>query len=175
MEQLVLRLSESRDAVLREGQAFLEHTRGAGKSFVTQTAKASEQLRATLEAEVSQWQRFIWNETASAQSRTRRLFATGNLERRMLSAMDAVLVQTSERIHQRLSQMPPALPVESAAQSEEANALPIADYEALNAREVVALLDDLDKASLDAIKKYETRGKARATVLNAIKRARASA
>lgn len=173
MEQLVLRLSESRDAVLREGQAFLQHTKGAGRSFVSQTAKASEQLKATLEAEVAEWQQFIWAETASAQNRTRRLLTPSTLERHVLSAVDNVLTQTSERIHQRLSQMPAALPEKTAKHGEATVALPIPNYEALNAREIVALLDDLDEEELDALKRHETRGKARATILKAIKRARA--
>lgn len=52
---------------------------------------------------------------------------------------------------------------------------PLEGYDSMEARQLVALLDDTDRAVLDVIEAYERQGRARRTVLVKIETLRASA
>jgi hypothetical protein len=65
-------------------------------------------------------------------------------------------------------------PVAGPANVPDAGALPLTDYDNLSSAQVVAKLDGLDEAELDAIGAYERAGRHRRTVLGKIDQLRSS-
>lgn len=178
MERLVDKLRESREQLAREsaafftetrdaGRGFLQHTVEAGTSAVARTRDAGGNLFATVRDEAGAWKAYVRARRELLSDGVRQLMSPQAVEARLLSTVHQGLAQIDGRVEGRLANVQ-----ETGANGNgkaSGKRLPIADYDGLNAKEVVARLDALSAAELKAVQTYERRHKQRQTVLRATK------
>jgi hypothetical protein len=154
------KLDKSRKAWIRQTSALGKATGRASKAFATDTADATTKFGKFARGEVRAWTKYIQSSAPEVVVPTMpsvEAIAPQELERalltRLIAALEVLLVRSRSRL---------------AALAGVGDALPIADYETLTARAILAEIDALDTEACLALRSFEAKNKARATVLKAL-------
>ncbi|MFW5876417.1 MAG: hypothetical protein ACOCXM_06740 [Myxococcota bacterium] len=187
MEQLVDKLKDSREQILRgsltfvsetreAGQQFVHHTAEAGRSALERTRGAGGHLVASVRGEAEAWREFLRAQQEQLTHGIRQLVSPRAVEVRLLTTVHQGLAQIDNRVEGRLATYENA-PTETGGDKRsrgkkskgngKSKPFPIRNYESLTAKDVVARLDGLREADLKAIRAHERRHKQRQTVLKA--------
>lgn len=187
MEHLVEKLRSSRAQLAREGVKFLTETRQLTFSFWNQTVEAGSeatrrareaggQLFGAFRAEADAWQAYLRARRELAGDEVRQLMSARVIEERLLSSVRRGLSEMEGQVGERLDKLSEATPARLVKQNGKGTKhdgkrkrLPIADYESLTAKDIVARLDALSPTEVKALYDHERRTKQRRTVLRAAK------
>ncbi|MCB9621285.1 MAG: hypothetical protein H6724_17725 [Sandaracinus sp.] len=172
------------------GTSLLTETREAGERFVGTARDASEQLVSALREETEAFVRLAREmaamprlpapaevrELAETEARER----TFELQKDLLVRLKKTLTQVEAKVDERLTGLETpkakkAKPAKKASKPKVAKAAksPLAGYDALTAKEVLAKLADADTATAAAIVAYEKAHKNRKTIVEAAEKAAA--
>lgn len=190
----VKRLKERGLAFVEETRAattsLLTDTRDAGERFVGTTRDAGEQLVSALREETEAFVRLARELAAMprlpAPAEVRELAETEarergfELQKQLLVRLKKTLAQVEAKVDERLGGLeapkktkatkPKAVPAKTGAK---AKAAPLAGYDALTAKEVLAKLATADAETAAAVVAYEKAHKNRKTIVDAAEKAAA--
>ena len=159
MSKLSNKLVKSRKAWVRQTTALGSTTRRASEAFAADTVDAATKFGKFARTEVKHWAGYIKSTSPEIAIPTVPApdLSASDLERTLLTRLIATLKGLLVRARARLE-----------ALDGRGEALPIADYETLTARAILAELDELDAQSCRALRAFEAKNKARTTVLKAL-------
>jgi hypothetical protein len=105
VESVATRLQETRQQIVKQGDAFVVRTRDAGITFLGETRQASVQLIGAVRTEAKRWRRFAMQQAAVVQSGLRSGLSLPAVERAVLTQVDGTLRALDSRVKARLAQL----------------------------------------------------------------------
>jgi hypothetical protein len=169
MDTILASLKQRRDDLVERSTTVAQRTR-----------KRSVDVLGKVQSSASAWQRNVATEAARVGKEEPRWFRFVTLRTRILSRADALLGRFAEELRARLIrlralELPRGGKRKTSTKRKAANGngsrklvLPIADYETLSAKEVLAEIPRLSPAQAKTVFEHETAHKQRKTVLNAL-------
>lgn len=105
MESVAIRLLETRQQILKQGDAFVVRTRHAGVAFFGETRDASLQLLGAVRNEAKRWRRFATQRATAVQTGLRTGLSFPAVERAVLTQVDGTLRAIDTRVRARLAEL----------------------------------------------------------------------
>jgi len=105
VETVTTRLQETGHQIVKQGDAFVARTRGAGVTFLDETREAGTQLIGAVRTEAKRWRRFATQRATALQSGLRNGMSLPAVERAVLSQVDGTLQAIEARVRARLAEL----------------------------------------------------------------------
>ena len=160
MESLPKKLLRTREALSRQTHTLVGRTAEAGRVFAGDTAEAGRAFARFVDREARGWVGYAAarrKDAAGLANGARTALAPVSVERRALLGLQLALAQLQARVDHRITALDGPARVE-----------PLADYDTLSARAIVAKLADLSAEQIRSLHQIESESKRRATVLRAL-------
>lgn len=103
MEPFVTKLQGSGHQLVKQGDALVARTRGAGLMFVYETRDAGLAFAGFVRAEAKRWERYARTRVAEVERGARSLTKLPEIERLILVQVDGAIETLGARVHERLS------------------------------------------------------------------------
>jgi hypothetical protein len=103
VESVAIRLQETGQQILKQGDAFVVRTRHAGVVFLGETRDASVQLLGAVRNEAKRWRRFATQRATAVQTGLRSGLSFPAVEKAVLTQVDGTLRALDSRVRARLA------------------------------------------------------------------------
>jgi hypothetical protein len=105
VESVTTRFQETRQQIVKQGDAFVVRTREAGITFFGETRQASLQLLGAVRAEAKRWRKFATQRATAVQTGLRAGLSLPAVEKALLVQVDGTLRAIDSRVRARLAHL----------------------------------------------------------------------
>jgi hypothetical protein len=105
VESVANRFQETRQQIVKQGDAFVVRTREAGITFFGETRQAGLQLIGAVRNEAKRWRKFATQRATAVQAGLRSGLSLPSVEKAVLVQVDGTLRALDTRVRARLAQL----------------------------------------------------------------------